>query len=124
MIDVSGRFGAGKRREMKAQAHALRKLLQLGRIELFVEFRLSRKDDAQGLLLGGFYADNMRTSSSTGDSSLRLIDDQQHFAPVDVLFDQELIQGRQHFRLLHVEREKPNCTRTSVETPSATAGSG
>ena len=89
---------------MEAQAHALRELKQFGRIELVVELRLSGENDAQRLFLGGLDAgQHAHFLEHAVAEVLRLVDYQQHLAPADVLFHQELIQRRQDLRLLHVE---------------------
>ena len=105
MIDVRGGLRRGERREMEPQAHALHELDELLGIQLVVELRLSRQDDAQHLFLGGLDAgQHAYLFEHAVAQILRLVDDQKHFASGDVLFGQELIQGREHLRLLHVER--------------------
>ena len=84
----------GERGQMETQTHALRELLQFGRIELVVEFGLAGENDAQGLLLGGLYAgQHAHFLEHAVTQVLRLVDDQQHLAPADVLFHQELVQA-------------------------------
>ncbi len=89
---------------MEAQAHALRELDQLRRVELVVELGLPRQDDAQHLVLGGLHArEHADLLEHLVAEVLRLVDDQQHLAAVGVLLDQEIVERREHLGLPHLE---------------------
>ena len=90
---------------MKAQANALRELLELGRIELVIELGLARQNDAQHLVLGGLDArEQTHFLEHALRQVLRLIDHQHHLAASAVLLEQEIVERREQLRLLHVER--------------------
>jgi hypothetical protein len=107
VLHVSARVGLRERREVEAQADALRELQQLRRVELLVELGLPGENDAQHLFLGGLDArEQAHFFEHPVAQVLRLVDDQQHLAIVGVLLDQEGIERAQHFRLLHLERRE------------------
>ena len=89
-----------QRREMEAQADALRELDQLRRVELLVELGLPGEDDPQHFLLGrldaGEHADLLEHAVR---EVLRLVDDQQNLAAGRVLLDQELVERRDQLGL-------------------------
>src|SRR5450759_3824264 len=104
MIYIRAGLGLRQRPQVKTQADALRKLNKLTRIQLVIQLRLARQDDPKDFFLRRLDArQHAQLFEHAVAQILRLIDDQQDFPAIDVLFHQELVQRRQDLRFLHVE---------------------
>ncbi len=116
MLDVRAHLGLRERVQVKPQPDALGQLHQLGRVQLLVQLGLAGQDDPQHLLLGrldaGEQADFLEHAHR---EVLGLIDDQQHLAPGRVLLDQEVVDGGDQLRFLHLEGREAELHQQGLE---------
>ena len=116
MQDVGLRLLRREGGQVEAQADALHELDQFRRIELLVEFRLPRQDDAEHFFLGrldaGEHPDFLEHAVR---EILGLVDDQEHLATGGELLDQELVERRDQLGLAHLERREAELDEHGLE---------